>query len=217
VAKYSQELFEEIWRYREEEIYPKLFGVASEGISPVPFERLQIGKITDPRWNTCGVFRFAPTADRNSWIYVSSGLSNEWFEEELSPENVSGFGCEFVLETIEQADWPIHRLHQLMTYQIGLCCDVYDGAPPLGYGDRIPLGSPIDFLNSVLTHVTITQPISFPTEFQQESGVADWFQFVGITKAEVLFAQENGPDALVELLVQRTKYPQTDPSRASLL
>ena len=105
----------------------------------------------------------------------------------------------------------------MMTFQIGLCCDLYEGAPPLGYGDRIPLGGPIDFLKSALTHATITQPTSYPAEFQQESGIADWFQVVGITKAEVLFAKENSPDALVDLLVQRTKYPQTDPSRNSLL
>jgi Suppressor of fused protein (SUFU) len=217
VAKYTQELFEEIWRYREEEIYPKLFGVAEAGISPIPFERLQTGKITDPRWSTCGVFRFAPTADRDSWLYATSGLSNEWFEEEFSPENVSGLGCEFVLETTERADWPIHRLHELMTFQIGLCCDLYDGAPPLAYGDRVPLGGSIDYLKSALSHATIIEAISFPSEFQQESGVADWFQVVGITNAEKLYAKEHGPDALVDLLVQRTKYPQTDPLRESLL
>ena len=32
-----------------------------------------------------------------------------------------------------------------MTFQIGLCCDLYDGAPPLAYGDRMPLRGPIDF------------------------------------------------------------------------
>ncbi len=202
MAKYTQKLFEEIWRVREEEIYPKLFGPVSEGIFPVPLERLQAGKVDDPRWTTCGVFRFAPTAERNSWIYVSSGLSNEWFEEELLPKNVSGFGCEFALETLERADWPIHRVHEMMTFQIGLCLDQYDGAPPLGYNDRIPIGGPIDFADSELTHLTVIQPTNFPAEFQQASGVADWFQLVGITKPEVLFAKENGPEALIETLAR---------------
>jgi hypothetical protein len=215
--KYTQELFEEIWRYREEHIYPSLFGNESKGIAPIPFERLQIGKVTDPRWNTCGVFQFAPTPSRKSWLYVSSGLSNEWFEDEFSEDQVSGFGCEFLIETPSEAEWPIHRLHQLMTYQIGLCVGVYEGSDPLTYGHRIPLGSPINFANSLITHVVLTQPPGHPVTLRQQSGVADFLQAVGITTAEVEFARGSRHEALIERLVESTDYPLSDPERASVV
>jgi hypothetical protein len=77
---------ERVWQIREEEIYPTLFGPVSRGIFPLSqqlfAERFRQSDV-DPRWLFCGVFEFAPTADRQSWLYVTSGYSNPWDEESV--------------------------------------------------------------------------------------------------------------------------------------
>lgn len=201
---------ERVWEHREEIIYPSLFGVESEGIFPIPAE--QGG---DPRWSTCGVFRFAPTEDRKSWLYVSSGLSNAWFDEAPDPSGTSGFGCEFIMETSEKADWPIIRLHQIMKHQIDICCGKHEGADPLSDYDRIPLGGPIDFMNSCLTHLVLARPLSVVQEFQQDSGIADFYLIFGITEAERDFAKDAGGDALLKFLRAKTEFPITNAARGS--
>lgn len=201
---------ERIWEHREETIYPSLFGADWEGIFPMPAE--QGG---DPRWSTCGVFRFAHTESRGSWLYVSSGLSNAWFDETPDPSGISGFGCEFMMETREKADWPILRLHQIMKYQIDICCGKHKGADPLRDHDRIPLGSAIDFVDSALTHLILAKPPTIAQEFQQDSGSADFYVLFGITQAERDFAKQAGGDALLSILCGETEFPVTNPSRES--
>ena len=206
--------FERIWAYREEVLYPALFGKEREGIFPIPHERLELGQLSDPRWATCGVFRFAPTSSRNSWLYVSSGLSNAWFDESPDPTGVSGFGCEFVIETPSHSDWPIQRLHQLMVYQIGLFVGRYPGHDPLGVAHRVPLGSPIDFATSALSIALLVRPTSFDPELKQETGVADFLQVVGISESERDFAKQYDHATLVAWLENHTPFPVTDPERA---
>ena len=206
----DEDWLERIWEHREEVIYPELFGSESEGIFPIPAE--QGG---DPRWSTCGVFRFAPTDTRKSWLYVSSGLSNAWFDETPDPSKTSGFGCEFLMETPDKADWPIIRMHQIMKYQIDICCGKHEGAEPLSDHDRIPLGSAIDFSESNLTHLILASPVNLPKDFRQDSGSADFYLMFGITEAERDFAKEQGGDALVNLLREETEFPITNPTRES--
>jgi hypothetical protein len=79
----NEDWFLSIWQERERDLYPRFFGSESTSISPIPWERLQAGGITDPRWNTCGVLKFAPISSRSSWVYVSSGLSNAWFDGDI--------------------------------------------------------------------------------------------------------------------------------------
>jgi len=213
----NEDWFERIWEYREETLYPEMFGGERQGIFPIPFDRLQKGGITDPRWSTCGVFRFSPDEKRRSWLYVSSGLSNEWFAEKPDPENTSGFGCEFVFETNIEADWPIQRLHQIMVYQIGICCGKYEGQEPLSDWHRIPLGSAIDWKESSIEYFVVVPPERFPQEMKQESGTAGLYQLFGLTEAEVLYAREGNNDRLVTTLKQKTKYPVTDPERESVV
>lgn len=202
---------ERIWEHREETIYPSLFGADSEGIFPMP--AVPGG---DPRWSTCGVFRFAPTEWRKSWLYVSSGLSNAWFDEIPDPFGASGFGCEFIMETRDKADWPIIRLHQIMKYQIDICCGKHKGADPLSDHDRIPLGGAINFAESPLTHLILAKPPSIAQEFQQDSGSADFYLLFGITEAERDFAKQSGGDVLLEILYAETEFPITNPSRGSI-
>jgi hypothetical protein len=210
----SLDWFERVWAHREEVLYPALFGEEREGIFPIPRDRLAIGQLSDPRWSTCGVFRFTLTSSRKSWLYVSSGLSNAWFDESPDLTGVSGFGYEFVIETPSNGDWPIQRLHQLMVYQIGLCVGRYPGHDPLGVGHRVPLGSPIDFATSALSIALLVAPTGFDPELKQDTGVADFLQVVGISESERDFAKQHDHAALVAWLENHTPFPVTDPERA---
>src|SRR5262245_11321978 len=72
---------EEVWRIREEDVYPRLFGPLRRGIFTLThelFSRRFGPQQIDPRWLTMGVMEFAPTAARKSWLYVTSGYSNPW-------------------------------------------------------------------------------------------------------------------------------------------
>ena len=61
---------EEVWRIREEEVYPRLFGRASRGIFVLDRDTFEAFGVTDldPRWLSYGVFEFAPTESRRSWL-----------------------------------------------------------------------------------------------------------------------------------------------------
>jgi hypothetical protein len=65
---------EEIWRIREKDVYPKLFGPNGRGIFTLSAE-LFTGTFRqteiDPLWLFYGVYEFAPTQDRPSWLYVT--------------------------------------------------------------------------------------------------------------------------------------------------
>lgn len=205
--------FEEIWAHREEVLYPSLFGSEVEGIYPIPHDTLEKAKLVDPRWSTCGVFRFAPTASRSSWLYVSSGLSNAWFDDNPNPSEASGFGCEFILEAPANDKWPVQRLHQVMALQIGYCLGKYGDPSPLLPGDRLPAGCSIDFKDSKLTEILLAEPTHVGSCFEQKSGSADFIQVVGITFPEVTYAKTNSSAALINILHNHTSFPITDPQR----
>src|SRR6185436_19657162 len=149
-----------------------LFGQIRRGIFPI-----QAGMLTgmfkqesfDPRWLHYGVFEFAPNPTRDSWLYVTSGMSNEWEADEPDPTTPSGLGCEFVFETPQQAEWAIVRLLHVMIFQILLCHGRYPGSEPLSDFHRMPLGGPILAGQSVITRVMVAPPSRFPREAHLES------------------------------------------------
>ena len=103
----SADLLERSWAQREESVYPRVFGPLEPSIAPleVALFRDMFGQSTvDPRWLHVGVMVAPPSGERRSWVYVSSGLSNPWDAE--APDTFSGLGCEFVLQTMDRADWP---------------------------------------------------------------------------------------------------------------
>ena len=116
---------EGVWEYRENVVYPELFGSAFRGIFPLThdiFEMFPNAQV-DPRWLFHGVFEFAPTDNRNSWLYVTSGYSNPWELEPngYDPETLSGSGVEFVFQSSLQGDWAITfllkmRLKRVFSY-----------------------------------------------------------------------------------------------------
>jgi hypothetical protein len=170
----------------------------------------------DPRWLTYGVFEFAPTASRDSWLYVTSGMSNAWEAETPDSTSVSGLGCEFVFETTRQGQWPIIRLLHLTVFQILLCHGRYPRRERLNDFDRIPLRGSIRPEPSILSYLFLAPPSGIPREAQLESGRFDFSQVVGISDAEAEFAGTHGGDALLQLLRFHNCFPVTDPDRGEL-
>jgi hypothetical protein len=180
-----QQWFEAVWEYREDVLYPSLFGNDKRGIFPIQAEMLTgmfKQETFDPRWLHYGVFEFAPTSARRSWLYVTSAMSNDWEAEWPDPTTPSGMGCEFVFETTEQSDWAILRMLHLMTFQILLYHGRYPNSGPLGDFHRIPLRGPIRPGQSKLTHWMLAPPSGFHREEHLDSGRFDFYQVVGVSE-----------------------------------
>lgn len=70
---------ERVWAHREEVLYPEFFGPLAPSIAPLSgelFHEMFKQESVDPRWLHVGVMTAPPTAQRTTWIYVTSGLSN---------------------------------------------------------------------------------------------------------------------------------------------
>jgi len=171
----------------------------------------------DPRWLHYGVFEFAPTPTRNSWLYVTSAMSNDWEAARPDPKTSSGLGCEFVLETPQSARWAIFRLLHAMAFQILLCHGRYPGRDPLSDYDRLPLRGSIRTEPSALTWLMLAPPIGFPRKAQLESGAFEFHQLVGITETEAGYARSHDGPSLVEILQAHGGFPVTNPDRRSLV
>jgi len=124
----------------------------------------------DPRWLHYGVFEFSPAPTRNSWLYVTSGMSNDWEADRPDNETTSGMGCEFVMETPQSARWAIFRLLHAMSFQILLCHGRYPGREPLSDYDRLPLRGPIRSEPSALPYLMLAPSTGFPRQAQLDSG-----------------------------------------------
>jgi hypothetical protein len=211
--------FEEVWACREETVYPRLFGPMGRGIFPLSATIFVdvFKQEFDPRWLHYGVFEFPPTQARASWLYVTSGMSNAWEDEEPRPDGPSGFGCEFVFETMAQQNWAIVRLQHLMAFQILLVHGRYPGREPLSPYDRIPLRVSISPEPSELRWLILAPPESYEARFQLASGWVDLYAVFGATEDEAALAREQGGDRLVEILKRHAAFPVTDPSRRSVV
>ncbi len=212
-----QEWFERVWADREERIFPQLFGPCSRGIftlTPATFEPFKQPSL-DPRWLTYGVIEFQPTPVRSSWLYVTSGMSNAWEDDEPNPDGPSGLGSEFVLETTEQAEWAILRLQHLTAFQILTAHGRYPGHDPVRPYARIAQQGPINFQESELRWLILAPPVSFESEFALESGWVELHEAFGATEDEAGYARKHGGDKLVEILTRAGAFPVTDPRRHS--
>ncbi|HKW48356.1 MAG TPA: suppressor of fused domain protein [Gemmatimonadaceae bacterium] len=212
-------LLERAWAQREETVYPALFGALEPSIAPLDaalFRDMFRQEAIDPRWLHVGVLIAPPTAARASWIYMSSGLSNPWESDE--PEELSGLGCELILEAPTRADWPVLRLQHAIAFEILLAAGRYPGRERLGRYDRLPLRSPITFTGDSLLRFLLIAPTSSPASFfQLESGQVELMTLVGITEDEAEFARTHGGDMLVEQLQRDGAFPVTLPERHSVL
>lgn len=213
---------ETVWEYREEQLYPQLFGTASRGIFPLTFElfnKIFAQHHVDPRWLHLGVFEFSPAPNRNSWLYATSGGSTPWESDpaEYDPESYSWLGVEFTIESPIQSDWPIQVLQRLLAYQVLLCHGRYGDVSALDYGHRLPVGGAIDGnSDSCLRFLAIAKPEHYPSWAQLPSGKFNFLHVVGITEAERDYAKITNTAMLISALETYGAYPVTNPNRAEI-
>lgn len=213
---------EEVWRIREEEIYPSLFGPMCRGIFTLGadvFNRFGQNQV-DPRWLFMGVLEFAPFGARNHWLYVTSGYSNPWDvePEDFDPTSDSGTGVEFTFATSEQGDWAIQTLQSMLAFDVLLRVGGVPGAKPLSLNDRIPLRAPINGEPDCnIRNLILVQREDGPQEFQLPSGKVILVGFTGITDSELAFAKSHTSAALLERLRVAGCHPVTNPHRNSII
>ena len=210
--------FQRIWRAREEEIYPRLFGDVGQEIhtiTPGLFKNLGIQSV-DPRWLTHGILVSPPGKSRLSWLYVTSGLSNPWGvnPDVVATNEFSGLGFEFLIQTTASATWPIAVLNRLMAIQILIAAGQKEGQL-LEPFDRVGLGESIDGGVSELKNLFVAPPEDIPSRIQTESGLVDMLVCVGISDAELQFARAQDGPGLLQLLKHHGHFPVTDPNRVS--
>ena len=216
-----QQWFEALWTDREDRVYRSLFGDLGPGVfsaSAKVYERY--GKQPHPGWLNHGVFGCPAHDERDSWIYVTSGLSNPWNLEtpRKDPSGFSGLGFELVIESSGKADWAVPLLHNLMAYELLVAVGTYEGAELFEYGNRIPLNDSITpEFDSQIRWLLVEQPRHYASAFELASGRVDFFHLVGATDAEVELARSKDQDQLVKLLQQKGVHPRTDADRKSLL
>ena len=212
--------FESVWADREERVYRALFGDLGKGVfaaTAAVYERFQ--KEPHPGWLNHGVFACPPNAQRASWLYVTSGLSNPWNLDQIGrdPSGFSGLGFELVIETVAAADWAVPLLHNLMAYELLVAIGSYEDADLLEYGNRVPLNASITpSFASAIRWLLVEQPKHYPGAFDVASGRVDLFHLVGATDAEVDLARQTDQDVLIALLQKGGAYPHTDAARQSL-
>lgn len=218
----SDNFLERVWAHREEQIYPELFGELGPGIFTLDVDTFRnvFQKSPDPRWLFTGVFECPPCSKHADWVYVSSGLSNPWEQDEPadSPDQPSWLGMEFMFRTTDQGAWGIRLVQRIAAYEILLAHGRFEGHGHLSFGDRVPLRGPIEpGSESSLTCLLIAPPAVHPKLFQLESGGVEFVQLVGISEREADFGRENGRDALIQLLADQGAYASTNPRRNSIV
>lgn len=213
---------ESVWEYREESLYPKLFGSNSNGIFVLTheiFARYFDSPTVDPRWLFYGVFEFEPTPSRKSWLYVTSGASNPWDADprEYDSASYSGLGTEIVFETTAQSQWAIVLVQRMLAFNILLCHGRFGERGPLDYWDRVPVRGPINSkADCRLEALIISPPATYPETAVLPSGKFDFLHLIGISATELEYAKQHGSSALVDCLTEKGAAPITDPKRAPL-
>jgi hypothetical protein len=214
---------EEVWRIREDDIYPALFGPVTRGIFPLSQELFaERFRQTDvsPNWLFYGAFEFAPTPTRRSWLYVTSGHSNPWWQEpqDYDPEADSGVGIEFVFQSTEGGDWAVQTLMNMLAFDILLDAGRFPNSGPLAVGDRIPLRAPINGDPAcVIRNLVLSTPEGIAEGFSLPSGKVSFASFTGISDAERDFAKTAGSPRLIDDLRAAGHHPVTNPQRKSLI
>lgn len=219
-AMSSSRDLESVWAFREEVLYPQLFGVESRGIFVLDQgDFAALGRADfDPRWLHLGILEYAPTAARPTWLYVTSGGSTPWEQEpgEYKADEYSWLGVEFMLETVEPSDWAIALLKRLMAYHVLTMHGQFGDRPGIGYGSRIPIRAPLDRDRSVLDGVIAVRPQCVSATQHLPSGKFDLVELVGVSSEELDFGKANGTEALVERLQVAGISNVTDVHRGSV-
>ncbi|HEY9784628.1 MAG TPA: suppressor of fused domain protein [Candidatus Obscuribacterales bacterium] len=219
------------WKARDE-LYRQLFGdysyVNPDAYSPPP-ELKPENVVIDGDHATSGdstepgvpgladqqlvVLAYPPDPLRHYWTYVTAGLSTPWLQDE--PSEVSGFGCELMIKSPEDADWAPKVLKAMAYY-------IFNHAGTLSPGTRIDLNGPIaPHTDSQLTNVFIWYADEAPDcWYQLPSGGFGLFIAVGITDDERTYAEsveEYGTWCIQQVLRQTGHGQITDARRRSVM
>lgn len=209
---------DKVREYRETVLYPKLFGHLN-GVSPLPSAYL--GRKGEregcPRhWLSYGILAFEPSAGRESWLYVTSGMSDD-FQEDVAEAQSSGLGCEFVMETRGRCELAIDQLHYLMAQQLLTTLQRGPKRHPLGDFDRLPLLESSGLVGSRLRWLMLGPPRELPQEASLHSGQFDFYQVTAISDAESDYARSRGGPALLAVLERAGAYPVVDWMRTEVV
>jgi hypothetical protein len=219
----SRQLLVDAWEARND-LYRMLFGeyasVSPEKYAPplVPdpdsIEVTASGGSSDPGDidQRLTILTYAPDPQRPYWLYVTSGLSNPWYQEE--PEEVSGFGYELLIKSPIQAEWPAQILRTMAFY-------VFNHAAQLSPGNRVALNGPVSVNTpSDIVNLFIWYADEAPDAwYQLPSGGFGVFSAIGITNDECDFAEKvkAGTWCIQEVLRQVGIGQVTDPARKSVM
>jgi hypothetical protein len=216
VVKEDSDWFEETWRYRDNVLYPQLFGGVHSGsivtIPHVAFTQLGV-ELIDPRWLHCGVLTFPPTPKRTDVVFMTSGLSNAWNDGRPNPSSASGLGIELRLDNASDEYWAKDILLRLSAMQLLIAAGHFGGARLLADGDRVRVGAESFGTGSAMTALLATRV----ADFELASGTFGIMQLFAISDTERQFAATHGNDALVAALREGTTYPVNDIGRRSVV
>lgn len=207
--------FEEVWRYRDEELIPENVGGRSDGrVTTIPYEAFeQLGAHqVDPRWLHCGVLRFPPSRSTAAYSFVTSGLSNAWDAVQPDRASVTGLRIELRVDSESEDDWIVDTLLRLSAMQLLIGAGRFNGRI-LAHGDRVRLGAGAFADDSSLTTLVAVKT----ADMTVESGTFSILHLVGITDAERDFAMTAGVEELLNVLRAKTRFPMTDVARPSVL
>jgi len=158
------------------------------------------------------IVAYEPNEARDYWTFASSGLSNPWFGQ---AEDVSGFGCEFVLKTKSPGRWVVKLLRRLIYYIIS-----YSGT--LSPGVMLRLDAPLfaDGQSDIGGFVVWYVDEAPDTIYQLPSGQFGIFSILGITGDECDFVEKIDQYGCwcIQQIVRESGHEQcTEPSRRSLV
>lgn len=115
------------WHSRDQ-LYRELFGPHEFTIPKkydVPVEResaevgspIELAVLTGQtlKMRDITIVAHKPNELRPYWLYATAGLSNPWFGQS---DDVSGFGCEFVLKTKTPGRWALKLMRRIIYYII---------------------------------------------------------------------------------------------------
>ena len=140
-------------------------------------------------WSGGGIYQYPPNGARNSWHYVTSGLSQPEIDDDATPQPVidedgerySGFGLELVISTSERAAWAPTVLFNIVKYLL-----FQDNARIILPGDRLPCNGPLVLeTNTPLTYLVATTSTEYETDILLPVGQCHLVHLVGCTQGEI--------------------------------
>jgi hypothetical protein len=230
IARASRRLLRNAWKVRDElyqelfgpytRVMPQNYGPPSSDVSPETTEKKTFdeGGSADPGdpgadEQHLAVLTYAPDPQRPYWMYVTAGLSSPWLQER--PDEVSGFGCELILKSPVDAQWPPQVLRSMALH-------IFNHAGVLSPGKRVALNAPIaPYTDSALRNLFVWYPDEAPDcWYQLPSGGFGLFVAIGITDDEVKYCEsveEYGTWCMQEVLRYAGSGQVSDPNRQSVM